>query len=512
MHTLAEHWNGSSWSIASTPAPGSYDNALLDVAAVSSGNVSAVGYQTDSGHFKRTLIEHWNGGGWLAVTSPNNGTNYNWLEGVEAVAVNNIWAVGYYIGSGAVYKTLVVHWDGSSWSIVNSPNAGTTHDVLLKVSAGAANDIWAVGYYEIGDIRRTLTEHWNGADWVVMSSPNPSPGNYSELDGVSVLGSNDAWAVGYYDDGTTYRTLTEHWDGSSWTVVPGAGIASNNSLNDVAMLDSGNVWAVGVYSAGNYGRTLVERYSLTCYTPTPIPSSTPGSPTNTPTSTPATTQTATATATSTPSSVPTSCPIQFTDVPQGSTFYANIRCLACRGIINGYPDGTFKPNANVTRAQLSKIVSNSAGFNDTQTTQMFQDVVVGSTFFQYIGRLASRGYINGYPCGGAGEPCQPGNLPYFRPNNNASRGQISKIVSNTAGFSDPQPTGMFQDVPIGSAFQVYIGRLASRGIMSGYQCGGAGEACVPPGNLPYFRPNNNATRGQTSKIVSNTFFPNCQTP
>jgi hypothetical protein len=190
-----------------------------------------------------------------------------------------------------------------------------------------------------------------------------------------------------------------------------------------------------------------------------------------------------------------------------------VRCLACRGIINGYPDGTFKPNNLVTRGQLSKIVSNSAGFNDPQTTQLFEDVPVGSTFFDFIGRLASRSYINGYPCGGASEPCVPPyNLPYFRPNSNATRGQISKIVSNSAGFSDPPSGQTFQDVPVGSTFYDFIERLASRGVMSGYPCGGAGEPCVPPGNLPYFRPNNNATRGQTSKIVANTFFPACQTP
>src|SRR5437588_10190403 len=116
----------------------------------------------------------------------------------------------------------------------------------------------------------------------------------------------------------------------------------------------------------------------------------------------------------TATSIPTACPIQFSDVLVGSTFYPYIHCLACRGIINGYPDGTFKPNNNVTRGQLSKIISNAAGFSDAQTTQMFQDVPVGSTFQVYIGRLASRGYIGGYPCGGAGEPCvPPANLPYF---------------------------------------------------------------------------------------------------
>jgi len=203
--------------------------------------------------------------------------------------------------------------------------------------------------------------------------------------------------------------------------------------------------------------------------------------------------------------------LTFTDVPQGSTFYPYIHCLACLGIINGYPDNTFRPNNNVTRGQLSKIISNAAGFNDPQTMQMFQDVPVGSTFFDFVGRLASRGYIGGYPCGGPGEPCGPGNLPYFRPNSNATRGQISKIVSNAAGYQDPVGDQIFEDVPPSSPFYVFIQRLASRGVMAGYACGGVGEPCNPPTNRPYFRPNNNATRGQTSKIVRNTFFPDCQT-
>jgi hypothetical protein len=223
----------------------------------------------------------------------------------------------------------------------------------------------------------------------------------------------------------------------------------------------------------------------------------------------AATGTATATAIA-PSVTPTACSINFTDVPQGSTFYSYIRCLACLGIIGGYPDGTFRPNNNVTRGQLSKIVSNAAGFSDAQPNRIFQDVPAGSTFQVYIGRLASRGYISGYPCGGPGEECvPPGNLPYFRPDNNATRGQISKIVSDAGGFTDPPGGQMFEDVPPGSAFYTYTERLASRSVVSGYPCGGTAEPCIAPGDLPYFRLNNKATRGQTSKIVSNTFFPDC---
>jgi hypothetical protein len=212
-----------------------------------------------------------------------------------------------------------------------------------------------------------------------------------------------------------------------------------------------------------------------------------------------------------PTTVPP-CTIEFDDVPTSNTFYANIRCLACRGIMGGYTDGTFRPNNNITRGQLSKIVANSAGFNEPVTGQTFEDVLPSNTFYDVIERMASRGIIGGYPCSGPFEPCGTPNRPYFRPNANATRGQISKIVSEAAGYNDPPQRQTFQDVPTGSTFHEWIERLVSRNIMGGYPCGGANEPCIPPDDRPYFRPNNNATRGQTSKIVANTFYPNCVTP
>lgn len=190
-----------------------------------------------------------------------------------------------------------------------------------------------------------------------------------------------------------------------------------------------------------------------------------------------------------------SCVSTFTDVCPDNTFYAPIECLASRGIMGGYDDGTFRPNASITRGQLSKIVSNAAGYSDTPTRQTFTDVPPGSTFYPFIERMASRGVIGGYPDG------------TFRPNAPATRGQIAKIVSNARGYTDT-PTGQtFQDVAPGSAFYVWIERLASRGVMGGYACGSPNEPCVT--GKPYFRPGANATRGQVSKIVANTFYPTC---
>jgi hypothetical protein len=87
---------------------------------------------------------------------------------------------------------------------------------------------------------------------------------------------------------------------------------------------------------------------------------------------------------------------------------------------------------------------------------------------------------------------------------------LSKITSGAAGWTET-PTGQtFEDAPPGSTFYLWIERLAARGIISGYPCGGPFEPCIAPANRPYFRPSNNATRGQMSKIAAAVFFPACR--
>jgi hypothetical protein len=152
--------------------------------------------------------------------------------------------------------------------------------------------------------------------------------------------------------------------------------------------------------------------------------------------------------------------------------------------------------------------------NGTVSGQSFEDVPPSNTFYTWIEQLYGIGAIGGYECGGPGEPCGGSNLPYYRPGANVTRGQFTKIVSNAAGFTDPAPnTYTFTDAPVGSTFHVYIERLLLNrpGVMGGYACGGVGEPCDDQ-NRAYFRVGANLTRGQTSKIVANTFFPNCQTP
>ncbi|MEO8287667.1 MAG: S-layer homology domain-containing protein [Chloroflexota bacterium] len=310
----------------------------------------------------------------------------------------------------------------------------------------------------------------------------------------------------------------------SW--VAGQSTSADPDYNNLANNDTlGTIDSLGL--PGNW---VIRASGDTLTGGTPTSTGTSVLPTSTSTAIATSTSTVVATTTATisldtPTATATACAITFADVLPGNTFYPFITCLACRGIINGYPCGGpgepcnttnepyFRPSNNLTRGQVTKIVAESAGLTGAPTGQSFEDVLPGTTFYTYTERLFSIGAIGGYPCGGVGEPCvSPGNRPYYRPGVDVTRGQITKIVSTAAGFTDPAPTtNTFADVPVGSTFHVYVERLLLNrpGVMSGYPCGGPGEPCDPQ-QRPYFRPNATLSRGQASKIVSNTFFPNCQ--
>jgi hypothetical protein len=295
--------------------------------------------------------------------------------------------------------------------------------------------------------------HWDGSAWAI--SPAPNIGAIYDL---AASGPNDAWAVG--------ANGILHWDGTVWAAHPSQGPPGGTG---VALSGPHDVWAV----AG----TTIKHY--------------PDLP-------------------------------RFSDVPPAQPFYTYIQALACRGLISGYTCGGpgepcdpgsrpyYRPGGAVTRGQTAKIVASAANFQDPvpTTQQTFTDVPPSHPFWLWIERVAVRGIISGYTCGGLGEPCDGQNRPYFRAQNNVTRGQLSKIVALAANLQDPVPPAQqtFADVPPTQPFWLFVEQVAGRGIISGYQCGGPGEPCDGQ-NRPYFRPGNSSTRGQTAKIVVNTFFP-----
>ncbi|OGO31336.1 MAG: hypothetical protein A2136_06415, partial [Chloroflexi bacterium RBG_16_54_11] len=268
-HALAEHWNGSQWSIVSAPNAGVGDNIINGVSGTSSNDVWEVGYYW-FGTENRTLIEHWDGAAWSIVASPNEFKRLNALNGVEALYPSDAWAVGAASsGQANDQTTLVLHWDGTSWTIIPSPSPGSGYmNELFAVSAISPNDIWAVGGLEnTGEYAKTLVEHWDGTSWSVIPSAN-MPGVNNGLYGVVAIAPNDVWAVGYYGV-AGFDTLIEHWDGSAWTIVPSPSPQnSSNILRAVYGTGTSDVWAVG-YSLNFFNyftSTIIEHWDGSTWT------------------------------------------------------------------------------------------------------------------------------------------------------------------------------------------------------------------------------------------------------
>jgi hypothetical protein len=264
QQTLAEHWNGTSWNVIPSPDVGTAANQLNGAAAAAANDVWAAGSSTAPGGVSQTLIEHWNGTSWTVVPSPNVGTLGNSFNAVAVVSATDAWAVGSTSGAG---QTLIEHWNGTSWSVVSSPNVGTLGNSFNAVAVVAANDIWAVGSSTTacsgGCVQQTLIEHWDGTSWSVVPSPNVDP-SLNVLNGIAVVAGNNVWAVGS-SGGTSNpgQTLIEHWNGSSWTVVSSPNVGtSTNVLGAVAVVAANDIWAVG-FSTSSFFQPLTEHWDGT---------------------------------------------------------------------------------------------------------------------------------------------------------------------------------------------------------------------------------------------------------
>jgi len=277
--TLIEHWNGSSWSVVTSPNPGSIYNTLYGVTVISAANVWAVGYYVNTTGVTQTLIEHWNGSIWSVVKSPSPATGNNELFSVSAASASSIWTVGFLTNNTSqtpVDQTLIEHWNGSSWSVMKSPNPGSSSDHLNGVAAVSTSDVWAVGNGKTSS-GKTLIEHWNGSSWSVVTSP--SPGSGGDLRAVAAVSAGNVWAVGYYSpNSSSIQTLVERWNGTSWQVVKSANIGTSPTFSAVAAVSAHDIWAVGSYhnpNSNEFFQTLTEHWNGTKWSivKSPSPSS-----------------------------------------------------------------------------------------------------------------------------------------------------------------------------------------------------------------------------------------------
>jgi hypothetical protein len=252
------------WTVQAAPYVGTGDNTFGAVSAVSANDVWAVGnYMPDTANSNQdatlATAAHFDGTRWTTTPTADSGPNFNTLFGVAALP-GKAFAVGVALDDDFHARSMAQIWNGSSWQLspVARP-AGSRLDSLRSVTAVSANDVWAVGEQQGKDGRfATLVEHYDGTRWSVVDSANPgATGN--QLYGVSAAGPNDVWAVGQRNDLTDDRPLVEHWDGHRWSAVevPTAG-TTGAVLQSVATQD-GQVWAAGQSDdAVHQGRPFFE--------------------------------------------------------------------------------------------------------------------------------------------------------------------------------------------------------------------------------------------------------------
>ncbi|HEU5386179.1 MAG TPA: hypothetical protein VFV73_09790 [Streptosporangiaceae bacterium] len=276
--TLIEHWTGgSTWTVVPSPNPGAGGNFLTSINGISATDIWAVGSDFNAdGSAEQSLILHWNGTAWTQTPSPNPG-KFIQLNAVHAISADDAWAVGTF-SDGNAFQTLTLHWDGTSWTQKSSPNpAPGANGQLTGVTATSGGDVWAVGDFvsntQVSTVS-TLIMHWDGTSWKQADSPNPEPDFLNRLTGVSATSPDDAWAVGFFANGTADQTLIMHWDGTSWTQVPSPDPFVDDNLTGVAATSASSAVAVGngqTAAKGGTNPTIALRWDGKAWTQVPSP-------------------------------------------------------------------------------------------------------------------------------------------------------------------------------------------------------------------------------------------------
>src|SRR3954454_19335726 len=84
------------------------------------------------------------GPGWRLVAGADPSKEYNELHALAAVSAGEVWAVGTY-GTEEFALTLIERWDGARWSHIPSPSISGYSNHLHSVAAVSSGDIWAIG-------------------------------------------------------------------------------------------------------------------------------------------------------------------------------------------------------------------------------------------------------------------------------------------------------------------------------------------------------------------------------
>lgn len=255
---LLLRWRGNSWDYVNTMTLppqtvypfGPRGGILYEVDALAPNDIWAVGLASgygDGGATTVPLAAHWNGSTWTDVEVPRIANRHHELSDLVAISPNDVWAVGDYRNVAGAFHGVTYHWDGSSWSHVDSPIEQMIGDTGLDdVAAAGPDDVWALGG---GSQEGVVLMHWNGSQWSLMPPPPNSGGS------IAAVGPNDLWVSGW----NGYW----HWDGNSWTEVPAEVPGATYVIRSGGMeiLGECSLWCVGFWTLpdGTTSFSLAEK-------------------------------------------------------------------------------------------------------------------------------------------------------------------------------------------------------------------------------------------------------------
>jgi hypothetical protein len=304
---LAEHWNGSTWSVKSLPLPNApfpmgSSGSLNGVSCTGTSSCTAVGTYKDNLAHERPFAYRWNGSTWSLMAMAElpgewGGTNVteSGLEGVSCVSTTCVAVGTYHVGAGGVKQAWSASYNGTTWTAeslgrfesletrltgvsctsttacvaVGHANTGVKGLAVIRsagkwgamssiaagnrlqgISCASATNCEAVGY---GTATKTpVALGYNGTTWAAQSPAAPAGSTSSELIGVDCFSTTCSSSGSYVPSGGSGTPLAEQFAASTWSLDLPNSIAgaTNQSLSGIACYPAPKCMSVGSYTSG----------------------------------------------------------------------------------------------------------------------------------------------------------------------------------------------------------------------------------------------------------------------
>jgi hypothetical protein len=261
---VIDQWNGKQWTrLAGTPFPADSQPYVMTMSATSPTDIWVTGELSSQGIYN--FFEHWNGKSFDNISYLGNplGSAASYFYGASQDTPNDAWVVGMqWLSNQQVQNCecpLIVHYNGGTWLVENPPlPQGIAYGIIYGVVALSPKNVWAVGVQNSvapsGYTNTPLIYHFDGVSWTIVPGP-ATPG--MNLNGIVANSAKDMYAFGFVsaDNELAYNTLILHWDGNEWSVIssPNPGKHPDtgwyDELSGGVVPSPGNVWIFG-YQTG----------------------------------------------------------------------------------------------------------------------------------------------------------------------------------------------------------------------------------------------------------------------